>query len=56
MPSSPKDPITPLMEGTTQQHELFMAYIASGFTRKEALYLIGQILTAVVKAQASGND
>jgi hypothetical protein len=54
MPRDPKDPMTPLMEGTTTQHEIFMAYIASGFTRKEALYLIGQIVAAIVSNQASG--
>jgi hypothetical protein len=56
MPNDPKDPITPLMESAASTHELFMSYVNSGFTRIEALYLVGQVLSAAASAQARKND
>lgn len=44
-------PITPLAEGAAQAHELFQSYVDAGFTRQEALYLIGQMLTAAIQRE-----
>lgn len=38
----PDDPITPLRELAVQMHEMFREYIRAGFTRQEALTLIGE--------------
>ena len=39
--------MTPLMEGATQMHELFLCYQKSGFTEQQSLYLVGQVLKAM---------
>jgi hypothetical protein len=40
MHEGPKDPIGPMAEGAISTHELFKAYIAAGFTRREALEIV----------------
>ena len=40
----PADPITPLVEGATQVHEVYNAYCAAGFGTDQALYLTGIVL------------
>jgi hypothetical protein len=42
--------LTPLAESAQQMHELFEAWIAAGFTREEALYLVA----AMVRPQPGG--
>lgn len=44
--SDPQDPITQLQAGVAQQHEMFTAYVESGFTRPEALKIIIAIIVA----------
>ena len=38
--------MTALAEGAAQLHELFTAYLKAGFSRREALYLTGQLMAA----------
>jgi hypothetical protein len=38
--------LTPMAEGATATHELFMAYVHAGFTREEALQLVISMMTA----------
>jgi hypothetical protein len=42
--AGPPDPITQLTEGAVQMHELFIAYVSAGFTKYEALVLLGTML------------
>lgn len=51
--SEPSDPVTPLMEGAAQCHELYVTYREAGFTAEQSLYLVGQILAAVVRGASS---
>lgn len=44
----PPDPITTLGAGAVQLHETFVALVRAGFKRDEAIYLVGQIVTAAV--------
>lgn len=41
-----QNPLTDLMAGAAMMHELFRTYVEAGFTESQALYLIGQMLTA----------
>ena len=41
---SPDDPLTPMGEGASQQHELFMAWVAAGFTEAQALELLKVVI------------
>jgi len=43
--STPQDPMTMLATGAAAQHEIFMAYVAAGFTRPEALSIIIAMIT-----------
>lgn len=47
-PQQPDDPLTVLMEGAAQTHELFRAYVDAGFTEQQALYLVGQMMRAAM--------
>jgi hypothetical protein len=49
---SPQDPITVLAEGAAQAHEVFLAYIAAGFSEQQALYLTAQVITAAIRGQS----
>lgn len=44
--SSPPDPVSVLAGIAAQLHELYQAYVAAGFSEGQALYLVGQVLTA----------
>ena len=48
----PTDPITILGEAAAQLHEVYCSYIGAGFTEQQALYLIGQIITAEIRKEA----
>lgn len=41
-----QDPLSSLMAAATATHELFRTYIEAGFTEAQALYLVGQMVTA----------
>jgi len=42
----PEPPLTDLEQKTITLHEIALAYVAAGFTRHEAIYLIGQSMRA----------
>jgi hypothetical protein len=39
---------SPLRESTLQLHEMYLELRASGFTKKQSLYLVSKILTTAV--------
>jgi hypothetical protein len=43
--SLPPDPISVLAAAASQLHELFRAYVASGFTEAQALQIVISVLT-----------
>jgi hypothetical protein len=43
---TPDDPVSALLAAAAAAHELFTTFVTSGFTDKQALYLVGQILAA----------
>jgi hypothetical protein len=43
------DPIGPLAAAAVSLHELFMAYVKAGFTRKEALDLVKFVISAMME-------
>ena len=45
-PDEPQDPISALAEMAANVHETFLAYVKAGFTEDQALYLVGQIISA----------
>ncbi len=44
----PPDPMSPAQVNATQQHEMYMAWVAAGFTEHQALELLKAFLTALV--------
>lgn len=46
--SEPENPLSALMVGAAMIHELFRTYVGAGFTEQQALYLVGQLLTASI--------
>ena len=44
-PRNLEDPVSPLVAGAASMHEIFLAYIAAGFTRDEALRIVIAVLT-----------
>jgi len=43
MSKEPEDVLGPLAQGAIATNELFKAYIAAGFTRREALHLVAEM-------------
>ena len=56
MNDQPVDPITVMASAAAEMHEMFLSYIKAGFSRKEALYLVGQYMTAAIAAGQPGTD
>jgi len=54
MPLGPKDPMTELVGAAISCHEMYSAFQAAGFTKKEALYLVAQTLKS--EPQDLGNS
>jgi hypothetical protein len=50
--SGPADPVTVLAAGAAQAHELFTAWVDAGFTDRQALYLLGQVMAAAARGPA----
>jgi hypothetical protein len=46
--------MTALGEGAAQMHEMFLAYVESGFTEQQALYLVGCAIKAMLSPPTSG--
>lgn len=44
-----QDPLSALMIAATGMHEFFRSYVEAGFTENQALYLVGQMLTASLR-------
>lgn len=44
----PPDPMTELAGAAAQQHELYLGWIAAGFTEAQALELLKAFITALV--------
>lgn len=45
----PPDPVTDLMSASAQQHEMYLAWVAAGFTETQALELLETFITALVQ-------
>jgi hypothetical protein len=54
--TDPQDPMTALAAATASVHELYLAYQHAGFTQPEALYLIGVLLTAILRGPSRPPD
>ena len=50
MSNDPADPSTPLGQLAATLHELYLEFVAAGFTESQALYLVGQNLKAMHQA------
>lgn len=48
MPDDVPDPLTALQVGALQQHEMFLSWIAAGFTEYQALELLKAVVMAMV--------
>jgi hypothetical protein len=46
MTDFPAEPLSALAEAASGLHELFLSYVAAGFTDIQALHLVGLLLTA----------
>jgi hypothetical protein len=40
------DPLTILAQMAVQLHELYLSYVAAGFSEAQALYLVGKLIEA----------
>lgn len=47
-PADPQDPIAPMVSVGVELHEMYLALNQAGFTKKEALFLVGQAVAAGV--------
>lgn len=50
MPDDQPEPLTPLAQRASELLEIFSTYLAVGFTEQQALYLVGQVLTAMIRS------
>jgi hypothetical protein len=54
MQQKPEDPMTAMAEMAVSLHEIFLAYVAAGFTQSQALYLVGQMVREATAQQHKG--
>lgn len=54
--TTPADPMTLMAEAASAAHELFTSYVDAGFTSGQAIYLVGQILTASLRSNEGGTE
>lgn len=47
----PEDPLTALQAGAFQQHEMYLAWLAAGFTDYQALELLKTLIIAMIRHQ-----
>lgn len=40
-----REPLTPMAEGAVGVHEIFESFVAGGFTERQALYIVGVMLS-----------
>jgi hypothetical protein len=48
---SPEDPVSELLSAAIAVHEMYTTFQAAGFTKKEALYLVGQSLQSMTRRE-----
>lgn len=48
MADEPQDPMTLLAVASAQQHEMYLGWIAAGFSESQALELLKAFITAMV--------
>jgi hypothetical protein len=46
------DPLTLLQEGAVNQHEMYISWVAAGFTEAQALDLLKAVITTLIRAVA----
>jgi len=46
-----QNPFSTLVVAAAATHEMFRSYVEAGFTEQQALYLVGQMLTANIRGQ-----
>lgn len=46
-----QNPFSVLLAAAAAAHEMFRSYVEAGFTEQQALYLVGQLLTASIRGQ-----
>jgi hypothetical protein len=46
---TPEEPLSALVQGAVQVHEMFETYVRVGFSRQEALELVARIITAGIR-------
>lgn len=51
--TEPKEPLSELMEATVSQHEMFLSWIAAGFTDAQALELLKVVIAEVTRGAVS---
>ena len=51
----PQDPMTAFAEGAIGMHEMFVCYVAAGFTEGQALRLMAEILAAHQRQAEDGH-
>lgn len=44
-----QNPLSELMVAAAMMHEFFRTYVEAGFSEQQALYLVGQMLTANIR-------
>lgn len=44
-----QSPLSELMVAAATMHEFYRTYVEAGFTEQQALYLVGQMLTANIR-------
>ena len=45
----PDEPLSELVEGAVNQHEMYMAWIEAGFTENQSLELLKAVLTSLIR-------
>lgn len=50
--TNPEDPMTPLAQSASQMHELYLQYVAAGFTEAQALELVKAVIIGSLGGKA----
>jgi hypothetical protein len=48
--------ITPLAEGATNMHELYLSWLAAGFTEAQAMQLVSAFMVEAVRMGVESNN
>jgi len=52
----PDDPITPLAELAGDLHEMYLEFVRAGFSKQQAIYLLGVQVSANIRNQGGEPD